>query len=128
RKNVTTLLRAFRQLRDETSFDGPLVLVGGRGWHDEEIFATVEALGISDAVRHLSGVDDRSLAHLYHAAGLLALPSHYEGFGLPLLEAMHCGCPVVCSDRGSLREVAGEAALLLPPDDVSAWSGGLARV
>lgn len=128
RKNVTTLLHAFRLLRDETGYDRSLVLAGGRGWHDEEIFATVEALELGGEVRHLSGVDDRMLAHLYHGAGLLALPSHYEGFGLPVLEAMHCGCPVVCSDRGSLREVAGEAALLLPPDDVSAWAAGLARV
>ncbi len=128
RKNVPTLLRAYRLLRDETGFDGPLVLVGGRGWHDEAIFATVEALALQGAVRHLSGVDDATLLHLYHGAALLALPSHYEGFGLPVLEAMHCGCPIVCSDRGSLREVAGDAALLLPPGDAGAWAEALARV
>lgn len=125
RKNVPTLLRAYRLLRDETGFRGPVVLVGGRGWLYEEIFATVDALEIDREVRYLGSVDDTTLAHLYHGATLLAQPSHYEGFGLPVLEAMHCGCPVVCSDRGSLREVAGDAALLLPPDDVTAWAEAL---
>jgi glycosyltransferase involved in cell wall biosynthesis len=128
RKNVPALLRAYRLLRDETGFGEPLLLAGGRGWLYEEIFAAVESLRLRDTVRHLSDVDDRTLAHLYHGAALLALPSHYEGFGLPVLEAMHCGCPVVASDRGSLREVAGDAALLLPPDDVTAWAGGMAHV
>lgn len=128
RKNVPTLLRAYRLLRDRTGFHGPVVLAGARGWLDEEIFATAAALGLQDALRHLGRVDDRTLAHLYHGADLLALPSHYEGFGLPVLEAMHCGCPVICSDRGSLREVAGDAALLLPPDDVTAWATALEQV
>jgi glycosyltransferase involved in cell wall biosynthesis len=128
RKNVPLLLRAYRQLRSEVGMEEPLVLVGGKGWLYDEIFATVGELGLLDAVRHLSGVDDTTLAHLYHGAALLALPSHYEGFGLPVLEAMHSGCPVVTSDRGSLPEVAGEAGMLLPADDVVAWVDGMGRV
>jgi len=79
-------------------------------------------------VRHLSGIFDEQLAHLYTAAGLLATPSHYEGFGLPALEAMHCGCPVIVSNRGSLPEVAGQAGLLLDPDDIVAWAEAMAQV
>jgi len=128
RKNVPTLLRAFAALRREKKLDVPLVLVGGKGWLYEEIFRTIEALGLGEAVRHLQAVPDADLACLYRAAAVLALPSHYEGFGLPPLEAMHCGCPVVASNRASLPEVVGDAGLLLHPDDVEAWVNGLATV
>jgi glycosyltransferase involved in cell wall biosynthesis len=128
RKNVPLLLRAYQTARGEGGVTVPLVLVGSKGWLYDEIFATVEVLELRDAVRHLGGVDDATLAHLYHGAGLLAMPSLYEGFGLPALEAMHCGCPVVASDRGSLPEVVGEAGLLLPPDDTAAWAGAMVRV
>jgi len=126
RKNVPTLLRAFAVLRQERELDAPLILVGGKGWLYDEIFRTIETLGLDEAVRHLQGVPDADLACLYRAAGVLALPSHYEGFGLPALEAMHCGCPVVASNRASLPEVVGEAGILLDPDDVDAWVDGLA--
>ncbi|MBK8986760.1 MAG: glycosyltransferase family 4 protein [Chloroflexi bacterium] len=127
RKNLPMLLRAYKLLRQETAVDIPLILVGGKGWIYDEIFATIEALGLRDHVRHLSGVYDEQLAHLYHGAGVLVTPSHYEGFGLPALEAMHCGCPVIVSNRGSLPEVAGDAGWLLDPDDKTAWAAALAR-
>lgn len=128
RKNLVTLLRAYDQLRRTSDIDVPLVLVGGKGWIYDEIFQTIESLALTDHVIHLSGVPDEKLARLYRAAGVLAIPSHYEGFGLPALEAMHGGCPVVASTRGSLPEVVGEAAISLEPDDVDAWAGALARV
>ena len=128
RKNLPLLLRAYKMLREETAVDVPLILVGGKGWIYDEIFATIAELGLGDSVRHLSSVFDEQLAHLYHAAGVLVTPSKYEGFGLPALEAMHCGCPVIVSDRGSLPEVAGDAGLLLDPDDAPAWAEALARV
>ena len=128
RKNIPTLLRAYKMMREETAVDIPLVLVGSKGWIYDEIFATIEALGLQDDVRHLSGIYDEQLAHLYHAAGVLVTPSHYEGFGLPALEAMHCGCPVIVSDRGSLPEVVGTAGMRLPPDDIPGWAEALARV
>ncbi len=128
RKNIPMLLRAYKVMREETAVDVPLILVGSKGWIYDEIFATIEQLGLSDQVRHLSGIFDQQLAHLYHAAGVLVTPSHYEGFGLPALEAMHCGCPVIVSDRGSLPEVVGTAGLLLESDDERGWAEALARV
>jgi glycosyltransferase involved in cell wall biosynthesis len=128
RKNLPLLLRAYGKMVAETAVDAPLVLVGGKGWIYDEIFAAIEALGLREQVRHLSGISDEQLAHLYHAAGLLATPSKYEGFGLPALEAMQCGCPVIVSSSGSLPEVVGEAGLLLDPDDETAWAEVMARV
>lgn len=128
RKNLSTLLRAYRNLRRETAVDVPLVLVGGRGWLTGDLFVQIDEMELRPWVHHLAGVADEQLAHLYAAAGLLAIPSHYEGFGLPVLEAMHSGCPVVCSDRGSLPEVAGDAARLVPADDVTAWTAALEQV
>lgn len=129
RKNVPTLIRAYHHLRQEAAVDVPLLLVGARGWRDDDIFATIEALALRQHVRHLSGVPDEHLAHLYSAAGILAAPSYYEGFGLPALEAMHCGCPVVASNRGSLPEILGPAGVLLDdPDDVPAWAHAIGRV
>ena len=128
RKNLLLLLRAYHRLRTESGLSVPLVLVGGKGWMYDDVFRTIDALGLSDSVHHLTGISDTQLAHLYRAAGVLAFPSHYEGFGLPALEALHAGCPVVASDRGSLPEVVGEAGLLLPPDDIDAWSEALWRV
>lgn len=128
RKNIPTLLQAYALARADHGVRVPLVLVGRRGWLYEEIFATIEALKLREHVVHLDQFDNQSLAHLYHSAGLLALPSHYEGFGLPPLEAMNCGCPVVTSDRGSLPEIVGPAGPLLPPDDVDLWAETLARI
>lgn len=128
RKNVPLLLRVYHRLRHEQGLDLPLVLVGGKGWIYEEIFTTISELGLTEQVHHLQGVRDEKLAHLYSAAALLALPSFYEGFGLPVLEAMHCDCPVVTSDRGSLPEVGGSAALLLDAEDEDAWADALWRV
>lgn len=128
RKNLPTLLRAYARLRKERKITVPLVLVGNKGWIYEEVFATIDSLGLKESVRHLSGIPDEKLAHLYHLSGVLAFPSYYEGFGLPALEAMHCGCPVIASNRGSLPEVTGNAGVSLPPDDEDAWVDGIAKV
>lgn len=128
RKNLPLLLRAYQRLRAESTIRVPLVLVGGKGWIYDDVFRTIDELRLGDSVRHLSGLSDIQLAHLYRAAGVLAFPSHYEGFGLPALEALHAGCPVVASDRGSLPEVVGGAGVLLPPDDVDAWREALGQV
>ena len=128
RKNLPTLIRAYYDLRHEFGVTVPLVLVGRVGWLAEDVFELISQLNLEAHVRHLTGVFDEALAHLYHAASLLALASHYEGFGLPPLEAMHCGCPVVTSDRGSLPEIVGDAGFLLDADDVPLWTETLHHV
>ena len=128
RKNLPMLIQAYAKLRAETDIDVPLVLVGRQGWLYEEIFETINQLNLQEHVRHLSGIFDKPLAHLYHAAGLLATPSHYEGFGLPALEALNCGCPVIVSDRGSLPEIVGRAGKILPADDTDRWAETLYQV
>ena len=118
RKNYVRLMRAFANLKSETL--GPetpqLVIAGGRGWLYEDIFAEAEKHG--ERVRILGFVDEADLPGLYRNAALFVFPSLYEGFGLPVLEAMSCGVPVVCSNASSLPEVAGDAALLVDPFDI----------
>lgn len=120
RKNVALLLEAFALLRRR--LDAQLLIVGGRGWLDEPIFAAHTASGVGDAARFLGGLGEDDLAVLYSHAGVFALPSLYEGFGLPVLEAMACGAPVVCSNAGPLPEVAGDAAVFLKPEDPNVWA------
>ncbi|MCC6166063.1 MAG: glycosyltransferase family 4 protein [Caldilineaceae bacterium] len=126
RKNLPLLLDAFARSR-QSGEDAALhlVLAGGRGWGDAAIFDRVAALGLHDVV-HLPGfVPDAELPDWYRAAEGFAYPSRFEGFGLPVLEAMACGTPVVCSAAPGVREVAGRAALQAPPDDVEAWAAAL---
>jgi glycosyltransferase involved in cell wall biosynthesis len=126
RKNVPLLLEAFALVRRE--IDVQLLLVGGRGWLEESIFAARERTGLTTAAHFLGALGEEELAILYSQAGVFVLPSLYEGFGLPVLEAMTCGAPVVCSNAGPLPEVAGEAARLLPPQDPAAWAGTIVTV
>lgn len=126
RKNVPLLLEAFALVRRE--LDVQLLLVGGRGWLDEPIFAARERTGLTQAAHFLGGLGEEELAVLYSQAGVFVLPSLYEGFGLPVLEAMSCGAPVVCSNAGPLPEVAGDAALLLSPLDPAAWARTIVNV
>jgi glycosyltransferase involved in cell wall biosynthesis len=128
RKNVPGLLQAYRILLDQKVTAAPLVLVGGKGWLYDEIFERVEALDLAERVRFLHGVSDAGMPALYNAASLLTTPSFYEGFGLPALEAMSCGTPVVVSDRASLPEVVGEAGLLVDPDEPQDIARALERV
>ncbi len=122
RKNYVRLIRAFATL--DTS--AQLVIAGGRGWLYEDIFA--EAAKHGERVRILGFVDDEDLPALYRNAALFAFPSLYEGFGLPVLEAMACGVPVVSSDASSLPEVAGDAALLVEPRDTDGLATAMACV
>lgn len=129
RKNIPTLIRAYNLLRHETAVDVPLILVGRKGWKYQEIFSTIQELGLAECVIHLSGVYDESLAHLYHAAGLLVTPSYFEGFGLPTLEAMNCGCPAIVSRRGSLPEIVGpNGEIVDDPDDTAEWAARIGKI
>ncbi|MCC6455671.1 MAG: glycosyltransferase family 4 protein [Caldilineaceae bacterium] len=129
RKNLSLLLSAFARWRQQASPADQgvhLVLAGGKGWYYETIFAQVEALGLAEVVHFPGYVPDDLLPAWYQAAELFLYPSRYEGFGLPVVEAMACGTPVICSDAPGVREVAGDAAILVAPDDVDAWVAALA--
>jgi glycosyltransferase involved in cell wall biosynthesis len=126
RKNVPLLLDAFARVREHV--DAHLVLVGARGWLDDPIFSAHERSGLAEAAHFVGWIDEHELAVLYSHAGVLVLPSLYEGFGLPVLEAMACGTPVVCSNAGPLPEVAGDAAVLLPPTDARTWADAILNV
>lgn len=128
RKNLPTLLKAYRQLLDSYKADVKLVVVGRRGWLSEEVFTLVDKLKLTNDVLFLSRVPVEDLLHLYNAAHLLVQPSFYEGFGLPPLEAMACGTPVVVSNVSSLPEVVGDAGLLVDPENVSELTVAIWRV
>ena len=127
RKNLALLLKAFARLK--TGPNPPphrLVVAGKRGWLDDTDaqLASLPPEAVRDIV--LAGyVADADLPGLYGGADALCYPSRYEGFGLPPLEAMACGCPVLCSRSSSLPEVVGDAGLLLPADDAGAWAQAL---
>jgi glycosyltransferase involved in cell wall biosynthesis len=120
RKNLERLVRAYARVRARVGTAPLLVLAGGRGWGADRIVRTVAALGLADAVRFTGAVPHDDLPTLYAAAELFVYPSLYEGFGLPVVEAMACGAPVVTSNVSSLPEVAGDAAVLVDPRDESA--------
>jgi Glycosyltransferase len=126
RKNLTALLEAFHHLL--ATHDLRLVIVGKKGWLYEGFFRRLRELGLEDRVIFTGYVPDEDLPAIYSAADLFVFPSLYEGFGLPVLEAMACGTPVVCSNTSSLPEVAGDAALLVDPTDVRALAGAIERV
>jgi glycosyltransferase involved in cell wall biosynthesis len=121
RKNFARLVEAFGALNSH------LVIVGGRGWLYEGVFEKVETLGLESRVHFLGFVDDSDLPALYNLADLFVFPSLYEGFGLPPLEAMACGVPVVCSKASSLPEVVGDAALTIDPLDVTGLAEAMRR-
>ncbi|MFL5801392.1 MAG: glycosyltransferase family 4 protein [Roseiflexaceae bacterium] len=133
RKNLVRLLEAFALICTTDSnlqsaiCNLHLVIAGRRGWLYEDVFAAIERLRLGDRVRVLDFVDDNDLPALYNLAWAFAYPSIYEGFGLPALEAMACGTPVVTADNSSLPEVVDDAALLAPAEDVPALAGALRR-
>jgi glycosyltransferase involved in cell wall biosynthesis len=119
RKNLTRLLSAFEKVHAEGLTDG-LVLVGKRGWLHRDFFQALERSPARKYVTFPGYVLDADLPTIYAGAQALVFPSLYEGFGLPVLEAMACGTPVTCSNTSSLPEVAGDAALLFDPKDSQA--------
>ena len=128
RKNLLRLIEAWATLKPAVRRETSLVVAGAQGWLNDSVRSRVETLGLGDRV-HLAGyVEGEDLAALYSLATVFAYPSLWEGFGLPVLEAMACGTPVLTSDVSSLPEVAGDAAVLVPPTDVEAIADGLFRL
>lgn len=125
RKNHAKLVEAFAHMRDGGV---KLILAGGRGWLYDDVAGKVESLGLRDAVAFPGYVENSELPLWYNAATIVAYPSLYEGFGLPVLEAQACGTPVLTSNVSSLPEAAGDAAMLVDPNNVEALAAGLHRL
>jgi glycosyltransferase involved in cell wall biosynthesis len=124
RKNLSTLIQALAMAKTKL----PLMLVGWLGWGGSEWLQEIQAHGLQERVILAGYVDEASLVSLYNGASVFVYPSFYEGFGLPVLEAMACGCPVICSNVSSLPEVAGDAALLIDPQSPEELSQALDKV
>ena len=125
RKNYGALIRAFADLEAR---DLSLVIVGGKGWLYQDVFQAISDLGIRDRVLLPGFVDDVDLPALYNLAECFVFPSLYEGFGLPPLEAMACGTPVIAANNSSLPEVVSDAGLLVDASDVAAIGGAVQRL
>jgi glycosyltransferase involved in cell wall biosynthesis len=126
RKNLTLLLDAYAMVA--RSIDAPLLIAGSRGWLYEPVLARAEQLGLGDRLRFIGYVDQAEQHLWYAAATAFAFPSLYEGFGMPPLEAMACGTPVVVSRSSSLPEVVGDAGLVVSPSDPEELADALHRV
>lgn len=130
RKNLVRLIEAFGLLVQEGTIgpDLALVLAGKRGWMSERILATVDRAGVTERVLLTGYVDEGDLAALYSGARLFIMPSLYEGFCLPVLEAMACGTAVACSNSSSLPEVVGDAAVTFDAQDTADMAAAIRRV
>jgi glycosyltransferase involved in cell wall biosynthesis len=116
RKNLPLLLSAFAKIKDK--FGIKLIVVGKLGWKYENIFNTASQLKIKNDFIFTGFVEDNDLPAIYNLAKVFVYPSYYEGFGLPVLEAMACGCPVITSSTSSLSEIVGNAAILINPTNI----------
>lgn len=128
RKNIPALLRALRNLRDRYHLPHKLVLAGQRGWLVDEVFDLVSELHLEEDCIFLGRVPARDLLYLYNSADALVHPAFYEGFGLPPLEAMSCGTPVIASKVAAMPEIVGDAGMLIDPHDVEELTVAIWRV
>jgi glycosyltransferase involved in cell wall biosynthesis len=128
RKNLLTLVRAFAELARDTSFRTQLVIAGQKGWLTEELFALVEQSGLGTRILFTGYISDADLAALYSSCRVCIYPSLYEGFGLPPLEAMSCGAPVITSRIPVIMETVGDAARLFEPTNVRELADSIAAV
>ncbi|MBD1999472.1 glycosyltransferase family 4 protein [Leptolyngbya sp. FACHB-541] len=128
RKNINVLIGAFNLLKQKHKIEHHLILIGQKGWHYKPIFAEIERSPWNHCIHHLNYLSDELVALFYSKADVFVYPSHYEGFGLPVLEAMTLETPVITSNTSSLPEVAGDAALLVDPNDVADIANAILRV
>lgn len=126
RKNLMRLLQAFARIGDRIPHR--VVLTGSKSWSARSVYETMDRLRLRDRIRQIGYVEEQDMAALYTLADAYVYPSLYEGFGLPVLEAMRCGCPVVASKASSIPEVAGDAAILVDPYDVDAIAAAICMV
>lgn len=128
RKNIVKLVEAFQKLRKQNHIEEKLAIFGGRGWLWEPILEKIKTVGIDGSIKYFDYAPKEDLPFIYSGAKLLTLPALYEGFGLPPLEAMASGVPVVVSNVSSLPEVVGDAGVLVNPDSIDSIAEGLLKV
>jgi len=128
RKNITLIIKALHQLKSMSLFPYQLIIAGKKGWGFKEIFDMVYEFGLEKEVVFTGYVSDAEKKYLYKHADLFIYPSLYEGFGIPPLEAMHYGCPVITSNTSSLPEVVGNAGLIINPYNVEALVSAIIKV
>lgn len=128
RKNLVRLIEAYSDLKKKRGDIPPLVLVGKKSWLFEDTIKATDVHGVGESVKFTGFVPDEDLPALYSAALCFVYPSFFEGFGLPPLEAMQCGTPVIAGDRTSIPEVVGDAGLLVDPFDTNAIGSALERM
>ncbi|MEH2365192.1 glycosyltransferase family 4 protein [Nostoc sp.] len=117
RKNINTIITAFNFLKEKYKIEHQLILIGKKGWNYEPIFAAIENSPWANQIHHLNYLSNELVALFYSKADVFVYPSYYEGFGLPVLEAMTLGAPTISSNTSSIPEVAGDAAILIDPSD-----------
>jgi glycosyltransferase involved in cell wall biosynthesis len=126
RKNIMSLLKAILLLKKTSRTK--LVIAGGSGWKNSDVYEFIKENNLSESVTFTGYVSRDALVALYNLADVFVFPSKYEGFGLPVLEAMACGCPVICSNTSSLPEVAGDAAIEIDPDNPAIIADAIVKV
>jgi glycosyltransferase involved in cell wall biosynthesis len=129
RKNIVVLVEAVRMLRAQGDFNSQLLIVGGSGWRNSNIYESVSKAGLTEReVKFLGYLPEEDLPALYSGARIFVLPSLYEGFGIPLIEAMACGAPVVASNVSSIPEVVQDAGILVSPARAQEFADAIARL
>lgn len=128
RKNLITLIRVFSICKTMYKIEHKLVIIGRKGWKYENIFYLIKELKLQDEIIILQDIRDEELVYYYNTADIFIYPSLYEGFGLPVLEAMQCGCPVIVSNISSLPEITGDAGLLVSPLDTEGIAEAIVKI
>lgn len=128
KKNLVTLIEVYYQLKKRYAIEEKLVIVGAKGWKFDSIFEKIQQLELQDDICFTGYIDDEDVPSIYSGASIFAFPSTYEGFGIPLLEAMQCEVPVVASNASCIPEVVGEAGLLFDPYDIDGWVEGMYNI
>lgn len=117
RKNIESIIKAFKLIKDQKNIRHKLILCGKKGWMYKDIFQLISSLKLENDIIYKGYITDQEKSYLFHHAECFVFPSYYEGFGIPVLEALQSGCPVITSNVSSLPEVAGKAGILVDPNN-----------